>query len=83
MNTETETNFSEALMAILRLMKTLPRNEREELLHHVKCSLADVNRMYGQVLFDDEDDLDDWGDKDAATTARITVLSTVLGVDPR
>lgn len=60
MNTETETEavFSKTLMAILQLLDTLPRNEREELLHHVQCSLADVNRMYGQVLFGDEDDLD-------------------------
>ena len=49
--TETETFFSDTLMSILSLLKTLPRGEREELLHHVKCSLADVNRMYGQVLF--------------------------------
>ena len=55
MNTETEAEefFSKALMVILLLLDTLPRNEREELLHHVQCSLADVNRMYGQVLFSD------------------------------
>jgi len=58
MTDETETYFSEALMAIFRLLKTMPRNEREELLYHVRCSLADVNRMYGQVLFSDGDDLD-------------------------
>jgi hypothetical protein len=38
------------LMSILSLLKTLPRGESEELLHQVKCSLADVNRMYGQVF---------------------------------
>jgi hypothetical protein len=48
--TETETFFSDTLMSILSLLKTLPRGEREELLHQVKCSLADVNRMYGQVF---------------------------------
>jgi hypothetical protein len=26
--------------------------------------------------------IEDWGDEDAVTTARITVLSKVLGVDP-
>ena len=59
MNTETETEavFSKTLMDILRQLDTLPKNEREELLHQVQCSLADVNRMYGQVIFDDEDDL--------------------------
>ena len=59
MNTETETEavFSKTLMDILRQLDTLPKNEREELLHQVQCSLADVNRMYGQVLFGDEDDL--------------------------
>jgi hypothetical protein len=59
MNTETETEtfFSETLMAILRQLDTLPKYEREQLLHQVLCSLADVNRMYGQVVFGDEDDL--------------------------
>lgn len=61
-HTETEAEaeseiFSEAYMAILRLLNTLPKYEREELLHQVQCSLADVNRMYGQVVFGDEDDL--------------------------
>jgi hypothetical protein len=38
MNTETETEtfLSDTLMSILSLLKTLPRGEREELLHHVK-----------------------------------------------
>ena len=47
MNTETETETvrSKALMDILRQLDTLPRYEREELLHYVQCSLADVNRM--------------------------------------
>jgi hypothetical protein len=54
----TETNFSKALLAILRQLDTLPKNEREELLHHVQCGLASINRMYAQVLFGDGDDLD-------------------------
>ena len=48
--------FSEKLMDILELLPTLPRHEREEVLHHVTCSLAEFNRMYAQALFIDDDD---------------------------
>ena len=52
----TETPFNETLMDVLRLLDTLPRHEREELLHHVKCSLAEFNRIYAQAYFTDDDD---------------------------
>ena len=52
----TETLFSEMLMGILELLPALPRHEREELLHHVKCSLAEFNRMYAQAYFTNDDD---------------------------
>jgi hypothetical protein len=55
---ETETLFSETLMAVLRILDTLPRHEREELLHHVKCSLAEFNRMYAQAFCTDDDDME-------------------------
>jgi hypothetical protein len=55
--TKTEALRSKTLMDILRQLDTLPKYEREELLHQVQCSLADVNWMYGQVVFGDEDDL--------------------------
>ena len=42
--------FSEKLMDILELLPTLPRHEREEVLHHVTCSLAEFNRMYAQAF---------------------------------
>ncbi len=53
---ETETLFSDTLMAVLRMLDTLPRHEREELEHHVKCSLAGFNRMYAQAYFTADDD---------------------------
>jgi hypothetical protein len=55
--TEAEAVRSKTLMDILQQLDTLPKYEREELLHQVQCSLADVNRMYGEVVFGDEDDL--------------------------
>ena len=57
---ETETGMgrrSKALMDILNQLDTLPKYECEELLHYVKCSLADVNRMQAEVMFGAEDDL--------------------------
>ena len=50
--------FSETLLAVLRILDTLPRDEREELLHHVQCSLAEFNRMSAQAYFTDDDDLE-------------------------
>lgn len=44
-------------MTVLRLLETMSKDEREELLFYVKCSLADVNRMYAEVMFSEEDDL--------------------------
>jgi hypothetical protein len=45
--------FSKTLMSMLKMLGTLPRSAREELLHHVTCSLAKSNRMYAQAYFDD------------------------------
>ena len=52
----TETPFNETLTGRSAAADTLPRHEREELLHHVKCSLAEFNRMYAQAYFTDDDD---------------------------
>ena len=60
----------------------LTSQELDDLASVLGAVLHETGRHAKWLLSEEGRQIEDWGDEDAVTTARITVLSKVLGVDP-
>ena len=60
----------------------LTSHELDDLASVLGAVLHETGRHAQFLLSEEGRQIEDWGDEDAVTTARITVLSKVLGVDP-
>ena len=60
----------------------LTSQELDDLASVLGAVLHETGRHAKWLLSEEGRQIEDWGDEDAVTTARITVLSKVLGIDP-